>query len=150
MVMARDLAVPANTARVHVGRLVEVVADAGYRTPEEVDEVFASIDAHVTSMVARGLRCITIADWRRCPIMSPAAAARLKDLMAERNGRVLRAAGLVSNQSPAAVLQFSRLTREAGLHDRKTFQDPKELARWLADILTPLEAERLDRFLGVR
>jgi hypothetical protein len=150
MSVARDLGRPANTARVEVGRLLEVAADGGYRTPADVDEVFAAIDAQVTSLVARGVKYIRVADWRRCPIMSPIAAGRLKDLMADRNGRVLRAAGLVSSQSPAAVLQFARLTREAGLADRKTFDDPRDLAWWLEDILTPAESQRLEQFLALR
>jgi uncharacterized protein with beta-barrel porin domain len=140
---------PANTARVEVGRLLEVVADAGYRVPAEVDEVFTAIDAQVASLVSRGVPYITVADWRRCPIMPPAAAARLKDLMAERNARVLCSAGLVSTQSAAAVLQFARVTREAGLEDRRVFEDPNDVARWLSAILTTAESERLAKFLGI-
>jgi hypothetical protein len=146
---ARDIAAAANTARVEAGRLVEIAADAGYRAPEDVDAIFVTIDTEAGRLLARGLKCIVVADWRRCPLMSPEAAARLKDLMAQRNARILRSAGLVSSQSPAAVLQFARVTREAGLPDRKTFDDPRELARWLADVTTPAEAARLDRFLGV-
>jgi len=139
----------ANTAQMHVGRLLEIAADAGYRTPADVDRLFASLDAQVASLVARGGSYVTVADLRYCPLMSPMAAEQLKTQMASRNSRVLRSAGLVSHESPAAVLQFARVTREAGLKDRKVFEDPVELLRWLEDILTGDEASRLCTFLGI-
>jgi len=60
----------------------------------------------------------------------------------------LRSAVLVSQDSPTAVLQFSRLVRESRNESRRVFFDPKELTRWLGEVLTNAEKVRLVEFLG--
>jgi hypothetical protein len=135
-----------NTARLVVGRLLEIRADAGYRTPADVDTLFDTIERTVGRLTTGGQH-ITVVDWRRCPVMAPEAAARIAVRMASANGRTERSAALASSDAPVAVLQFLRVIREAGLPDRKLFSDEVELRRWLEEVLTPAEAARLRQFL---
>lgn len=133
-----------NTAERKVGRLVEVAVDAGYQLPTDVDAVFDVIE----TLTTEGQHHITVADWRRCTVMSPQASDRLRQRLASNNRHVLRSAGLASPSSAGAVLQLLRVVREAALPDRKMFLEPGELIRWLEDVLTDEEAARLRLFLG--
>jgi hypothetical protein len=79
--------------------------------------------------------------------MSPEGAARIAWRIRNMNTRSERSAALASSDAPVAVLQFLRVIREAGLHDRKLFFDSLEMRRWVAEILTPAEAARLADFI---
>jgi hypothetical protein len=135
-----------NTAAIHVGRLLEIRAEEGYRTSADVDRVFDMIDREV-SKLAKTERYVTVVDWRRCPVMSPEASGRLAQRIVLINGRTQRSAALANHDSPSAVLQFLRVIREAGLPDRKLFLGAKELVDWLAGDLTEGEFARLAVFL---
>jgi hypothetical protein len=135
-----------NTAAIYVGRLLEIRADAGYRTADDVDRLFDEI-AKATEHSAKGVRQVTVVDWRWCPVMSPPAAERIGYRIAQSNSRTERSAALALPNSPVAVLQFVRLIRQAGLQDRKLFFDADELVKWLAEVLTPAETRRLRDFL---
>lgn len=139
---------PSNTVAIKVGRLMEVRVDAGYRSEEEVDQVFAAIGAEMRARAPAGQPLITVADWRRCPLLEARAAARLSERMAGNNPLVVRSAALVSPTSPTSVLQFTRLIRESDFEDRRMFTAVPPLMAWLADLLTPAEMERLQTFLG--
>jgi hypothetical protein len=138
-----------NRAAIRVGRLLEVLIDGGYRTVSDVDVVFDAIDAEVARL-APSQRIVTVADWRRCPVMSPEAAQRVVQRIVLLNPRTERSTALVSPDAPVAVLQFLRVIRESRLPDRKLFLDPEELADWLQEILTPAETVRLREFLAAR
>ena len=136
-----------NTASLTVGRLLEVRADAGYRTPADVDAIFAAI-AGEAAKVPAGTRHVTVVDWRGCPLMSPEAAAHMLKKIASVNSRTERSAALASEDAPIAVLQFVRLIRDANLPDRKLFLHPGELRAWLSPVLTAPEQARLKAFLA--
>lgn len=127
--------------------MLEVRADAGYRTIEDVDSVFDQIDRQVRRLPAP-YRHSTVVDWRRCPLMAPAAAERVAERIAGTNGTTLRSAVLVRPDTPLSVLQHTRLIRAAGLADRKVFFDPGALSAWLDEVLTATESERLRQFLA--
>jgi hypothetical protein len=135
-----------NTAKVSVGRLLEVRVAKGLRSIADVDALFESIDRELEA-VPPGQRHITVADWRLCPIMSPEAAQRFAASIANYNPRTIRSAALASQDAPVAVLQFVRVIREAGLPDRKLFFDEAELSDWLREVLTDHEHRRLREFL---
>ena len=135
-----------NSARLRVGRLLEIRADAGYRTAKDVDALFDDIDRQLARL-PEGQQHVTVVDWRRCPVMAPEAAARIAGRIANMNGRTERSAALASSDAPVAVLQFLRVIREADLPDRKLFFDGLEMRRWVAEILTPAEAARLADFI---
>jgi hypothetical protein len=141
------LEMPSNTAAIRVGRLLEIRADEGYRTAEDADALFDVIDREV-GKIAEFRRHVTVVDWRRCPVMSPVAAARVAERIVLSNGRTQRSAALASGSSPVAVLQFLRVIREAGLADRKLFFDTDELVEWLSAVLTGAESRRLREFLA--
>ncbi len=138
-----------NRCRVHVGRLVEVRAESGYRSPADVDAIFAEIGQQV-ARVPEPQKIVIVIDWRRCPVMSGEAAERMLPAITGTNPRVERSATIASKSSPTALMQFLRLVRESKHPDRRLFYDVAELERWLADVLTPEEATRLHAFLEYR
>jgi hypothetical protein len=141
------IAMPTNTAAIRVGRLLEIRADAGYRTPSDVDELFELVGAEAAKRPSAS-QCVVVVDWRCCPVMSPAAAERMTERIVLNNSRTERSAALASKTAPVAVLQFVRLIRTTHLVDRKLFYVADELVRWLGEILTPFETHRLRDFLG--
>jgi hypothetical protein len=135
-----------NTAAIRVGRLMEVRVDAGYRTVANVDELFDAID-HELVRLPPIWKIVTIADWRRIPVMSPQAAERLRQRMASLNPRTIRSAALIDGRAPTTVLQFMRVVRAANLSDRKIFDDLEALVSFLQEVLTDEESLRLRDFL---
>jgi hypothetical protein len=135
-----------NTATVTVGRMLEVRADAGYRTREDVDLLFDAIERELAKFPA-GIKHVTVVDWRHCPVMAPDAAERIARRIAALNSHTERSAALASRDAPVAVLQFLRVIKEARLDDRKLFFDEAELVHWLGEILSPAEKIRLRVFL---
>lgn len=138
-----------NRCRVHVGRLVEVRAESGYRSPEDVDAIFAEI-AQQMARVPEPQKIIFVIDWRKCPVMSSEAAQRMLPAITGTNPRVERSATIASKNAPTALMQFLRLVRESKHPDRRLFYDAGQLERWLAEVLTPAEATRLHDFLEYR
>ncbi|HVZ34469.1 MAG TPA: hypothetical protein VG963_18700 [Polyangiaceae bacterium] len=136
-----------NTAAIHVGRLLEVRADAGYRTVSEVDQLFELIQAELDKF-PRIQRYITVVDWRRCPLMESRASERIVQRIVAQNPRTERSAALASRDSPVAVLQFMRLIRETQHPERRMFFEPDELSAWLREVLIDEEYARLQAFLA--
>jgi hypothetical protein len=136
-----------NTARLSVGRLLEVRADAGYRSAGDVDALFDTIDRELATLPPDTPH-VAVVDWRRCPLMSPEAAQRIAVRIAAVNARTERSAALATKDASVAVLQFLRVIREAGLPDRKLFFDQAELIDWLREVLSPTETQRLRAFLS--
>lgn len=136
-----------NTAKLSVGRLLEIRADAGYRSAADVDALFDTIERELVTLPP-DTRHIAVVDWRRCPVMSPEAAQRITVRIAAVNPRPERSAALATKDASVAVLQFLRVIREAGLPDRKLFFDQAELLDWLREVLSPSETQRLRAFLS--
>lgn len=88
-----------------VGRLLEVRANAGYRSASDVDAIFDEIERQVAKL-RPDVRHVTVVDWRRCPLMSPAAAKRFSERILATNASTERSAALVDPKAPVAVLQF--------------------------------------------
>lgn len=126
--------------------MLEIRADAGYRTTRDVDLVFDVLDREVARL-RPGVRHVTVVDWRHCPVMAPAAAEHIAHRIAGANARTERSAALAVQDAPVAVLQFLRVIREAGLPDRKLFFEESELINWLKGVLLPAELQRLREFL---
>ncbi len=137
-----------NTAAIRVGRLLEIRADAGYRTVADVDQLFAQVHQAVAAL-PRSQNVVTVVDWRRCPVMESQASERILQNIMGTNARTERSAALASRNSPVAVLQFMRLIRESGHPQRKMFFHPDELRAWLGAVLTPAEVQRLQEFLAL-
>lgn len=134
-------------ASLTVGRLLEVRADAGYRTPADVDAIFEAIGRELAKLPADAHH-VTVVDWRRCPLMSPDAAEHMRKKIASVNSSTGRSAALAREDAPLAVLQFVRLIRDANLPDRKLFVHEEELYTWLSEVLTTEERTRLSAFLA--
>ncbi|HKQ70063.1 MAG TPA: hypothetical protein VJT73_12025 [Polyangiaceae bacterium] len=135
-----------NTARIQVGRLLEVRVAAGYRSVDDVAALFQKIGREVAALPP-GAKHVTVADWRHCPLMAPEAADFLTARMAGVNLATERSAAIARQDSPVSVMQFLRVIRDAGSSDRRLFFSEDELCSWLADVLTPAEGARLRAFL---
>ncbi len=134
-----------NTAEVHVGRLLEIRALAGYRSVADVDALFGAL-----IQAKKGLpydRYVLITDWRRCPVMASEAAQRLIRAMTQNNPSVERSAALTSTKAPTAMMQFTRLVRETNSDARRLFTSSEELLAWVRDVLSPAEMARARFFL---
>jgi hypothetical protein len=136
-----------NTASLSVGRLLEVRANAGYRTPADVDAIFEAIGRELAKLPADAHH-VTVVDWRHCPLMSPEAAEHMRKKIASVNSSTERSAAFARDDAPLAVLQFVRLIRDANLPDRKLFVHGDELYNWLSEVLTAEERARLKAFLS--
>ena len=136
-----------NTAELKVGRLLEVRAEAGYRSKEDVDAIFEQIGRAMPKL-PEGSQHIVVADWRRCPIMSPEAADYMAESIARSNPSLLRSAALTQYSAPTSVVQFLRIIREA--NHRQLFRSSDELIRWLDEVMTLAESRRLRDFLAYR
>jgi hypothetical protein len=136
-----------NTAEIHVGRLLEVRIDAGYRTIPDVDALFTMLTAAVKTLPPE-TRHVAIVDWRRCPIMSPDCAAHLLQNMVSVNERTDRSATVAPNDAPTSVLQFARLIRDSNHPHRRMFAEAAGAMEWLDEVLTPEERQRLRRFVS--
>ena len=131
----------------HVGRLVEIRADSGYRTVEDVDVMFAQI-GRVLAKAASAGRVIIVTDWRRCPVMSVEASTRIVPMITRTNPHMERSGAIASRESPIAVLQFMRIIAEAKSPERRLFYETDKLTEWLGEVATPAENARLRAFLN--
>jgi hypothetical protein len=139
--------VPENTAVIRVGRVLEIRANAGYKTVAQVDLLFDQIARCLATLPPNECHVAAV-DWRNCPIMSPEAAQRMAQRIASVNGRVLRSGALARQDAHVSVLQFLRVLRDAGSADRKLFFEEAEMIAWLSEVLTPQETAQLKSFLG--
>lgn len=138
---------PENTAVIRVGRLLEIRANAGYKTPGQVDLLFDEIGRCIAKLPPKEAHVAAV-DWRHCPVMSPEAAQRMAQRIASVNGRMLRSAALARRDAHISVLQFLRVVRDAGSPDRKLFFEEAEMIAWLSEVLTPPEIAQLKSFLS--
>jgi hypothetical protein len=135
-----------NTVELHVGRLLEIRSDGGFRSQKDVDDLFAAY-ADVLWNLPADAQHVTIVDQRHCPIMSPDAASYLSERMASANARTVRNATVAPVDSPTAALQYTRVVRNAGLEVRRLFSSESAAIGWLSEVLTPEERARLIHFL---
>jgi hypothetical protein len=138
----------ANTCEIHVGRLMEIRVDDGYRSVRDVDRMIVMMQAHMSAMTP-GQKYIIAADWRNVRMMAPETAARAREMLARSNPRVIRSAILSSPDRSLANLQVVRLIREAESTSRRNFINVDESYLWLAEVLTEAERVRLAEFLSL-
>lgn len=125
------------------GRLAEVRLVSPFS-----DEDIRQADLAMLAIFERVQAPLVIAaDYRQARVLSASQAAELSAMFRRHNDRIQRSAILASDQSATAVLQLSRVVREANLPDRRSFRDPAEAERWLGEILGDEERGRLHRFL---
>ena len=136
-----------NSAVIRVGRLLEIRIDTAYRTIAEVDEMFERIVGECAKHPPH-VRFAVAVDWRCCPVMSSEASERHLFLMTQRNPRVERSATLALQEAPTAMLQFMRMVRLSEHESRRLFVDSHEMITWLSEVLTPVEVQRLEQFIG--
>ena len=103
-----------NSVAHHVGRLIEIRIGARLTTPAEVDRFLYAVhvegckSAPENQPIGNG-RLVTVADWRRCPVLDSDVADHLMARMTANNRVVLRSAALAAIDSPSAKMQFLRM-----------------------------------------
>jgi hypothetical protein len=135
-----------NTCAVHAGRLLEVRADRGYCSLDDVETMRARL-ARTFDALPPDSKVVIAADWRRTQLMDGEAAQAASAMIATFNHRVERSGILVADESPLCVLQFLHFVRETHHPQRRIFCFEDELSAWLSDLLTGEERVRLGEFL---
>jgi hypothetical protein len=136
-----------NTCRRLVGRLVEVRFDAGYRSLQDL-EAMAALVMGAFEQVPRQEGVILVADWRRCEaLMGVGIADRAIAALTRVNPRSLRSALVMLPDSPTAVMQLMRIVKATNHANRQVFTSADALCRWLGEVTTPEEQQRLLTFL---
>jgi hypothetical protein len=114
-----------------------------------VDAIFQQIVREMSGL-PKDSKHIVVADWRRCPVMSPQAAEYMAESIARSNPSRLRSAALTEYSAPTSVLQFLQVIREASHPNRQLFRSSDELCQWLDEVMTLAESRRLREFLAFR
>lgn len=138
-----------NTCEHHVGRLIEIRIEAGYRNLADITDIYAEI-TRLSGVIPGSRRLVLAIDWRKCFVMAEEAAQQLVTSMRGTNARIERSGALLPAESPVAMLQLNRMLRESQNPARRGFDDPKDLITWLSDVLTPEEVSRLREFLQLK
>lgn len=138
---------PQNTAQIRVGRLLEIRVSRGYETPADVDAMMAMSRA-VASALPPDVKHVTVADWRRCRLMTEEACERAIVMFQGMNPRTERSALLCGDGSATAAMQFLRLVMSGDNPNRRLFRSADEMIEWLSEVLTQEEIRRLREFLA--
>jgi hypothetical protein len=134
------------TAECRVGRLVEARLN-GLRS---IDAVTQFWEALRQAFAVAGPHAVICADWRGAHVMAPEVAAEMISLLSKGNAHLERSAVLLAPGHATFSLQVERVMRVANNPSRRTFRDPFEMERFLAEVLGPGERavrERMRAFL---
>lgn len=136
-----------NTCELHVGRLIEIRIEAGYRDLADITNIYAQI-ARLSGSVTSSRKLVLAIDWRKCFVLAEAVAEQLLSSMRGTNERIERSGALLPLQSPVTMMQLHRMLRESQNPARRGFDDPEALIAYLSEVLTPEETSRLRAFVG--
>ena len=88
------------------------------------------------------------ADIRRVQLFPPDVADALIGLLTSVNATFERSAIVLPDEAATFAMQMERLVRNAKSPARRTFRDAGGAQRWLSEILSGPESERLGAFLS--
>ncbi|HEY7372404.1 MAG TPA: hypothetical protein VIF57_09625 [Polyangia bacterium] len=125
---------------------MEISVRGGFRSVEDVEQQRARIAAALDT-IPKDQLVVIAADWRKCQLMSPAAATAMGVMIGDFNARIERSAILGSPSAPVAVLQFLRVVRESRHPARRVYEERAPMLTWLGERLTDAERERLIDFI---
>lgn len=128
---------------------MQIDVAAGYRRVADVDEMIAAIQSCL-AMVPVDTAVVIAADWRPCKVFTPDVAARVGTMLSQVNDRIERSAILHRADAATSVFQVFRLVKESATDRRKVFTQVDEMRRWLGEVLSPGEQQRLTTFLAQR
>lgn len=130
------------TVERRVGRLLEI------RCIGTLDQLRAEALARLLAKIGTDSsgKLLTIADARRMDLTSDPIAQNLIELMLVQNSRTERAAYLLGSRSLPSV-QLEAIILRARNPDRCVFRDRLELVRWLGEVATPAEIDRMSSFI---
>lgn len=122
--------------------LVKVVSPLTLEEISQADRKMAQTEAEI------GGKAVIFADYRATTLLNPTESEALLKMFRSHNEHLERSAILVSEESAMAVLQMSRVVRQANLPTRRSFKDSQEVVAWLGEVLTAEERERLSAIFG--
>ena len=135
-----------NSAKIVVGRLLEIAIPEGYKTVADVDAMIGQLQT-VAARLPASLRVVIVADWRQCLVFSSQVAERIPALFGAIP-RIERSAILHLDDHATSVMQILRLIQEARFPDRQVFTSIPRLTGYLGGVLTDRERARLETFLA--
>lgn len=126
-----------------VGHLIEISVDR----MESIEEAGLFAKAIFDAMAATP-DGIAIVDLRApTAVFTQPVAAEIGSMMSRASKRRKKTAILLSADNVIFTMQLSRLVREVGDPNRKTFTDAEAALVWLSDALTQTEHARAKEFL---
>jgi hypothetical protein len=135
-----------NTARINVGRLLEIDVSDGYRTVADIETMIEHIGGEIDA-IGKVTPVVIVADWRACQTFAPDVADRTLRLLTRFTARIERSGILHRNDAPTSVLQVMRLIRETRFPARRVFTDTLALFQFLDPVLSPAEQAQLRTFV---
>ena len=134
------------TIEQRVGRLVEIQVASPILLPE-----LAGFGERIGEIAARlgrqGQRLIACTDLTAANILPPDVAEWFIRLM-QRDNPVLERGAFLIGTSAVFALQLERMFKQSSSLTRRTFREPWLLLDWLGELATPVERDRLRRFLA--
>ncbi|MGI5860729.1 MAG: hypothetical protein ACOX6T_01585 [Myxococcales bacterium] len=119
--------------------LVKVVS------PVTLDEI-AQADQRMRDLAREaGGKVLIAADYRQTKLLNQTEADALLAMFRRHNEGIEPSAVLVSSESAMAVLQMSRVIKQANLPTRRAFKVAAELVEWLGDAASGSEKQALAR-----
>jgi hypothetical protein len=134
------------TIEQRVGRLVEIQIVSPILLPE-----LAGFGQRIGEIAARltrqGQRMLVCTDLAAANILPPDVAESFIRLM-QRDNPVLERGAFLIGTSAVFALQLERMFKQSSSLTRRTFREPWPLLDWLGELTTPVERDRLRRFLA--
>jgi len=113
-------------------------------SPVTLEEIAQADVAMRDAEAAVGAKVVICADYRTTKMLNTTESDALLAMFRSHNDHIERSAILVSEESAMAVLQMSRVIKQANLPTRRSFKDSAELLAWLGEVLTAEERARLE------
>lgn len=134
------------TIEQRVGRLIEIQLVSPILLPE-LEGFGQRIGEFVARVAKQGQRMIACTDLASANILPPEVAEWFIRLMQRDNPALERGAFLIGT-SAVFALQLERMFKQSSSLTRRTFREPGPLLAWLGELATPIERDRIRRFLA--
>jgi hypothetical protein len=130
----------------HSGRLLELSLEAPVTREDPI-----GIGNELRRLLgARQDKVVVASDLVLTRTLPPDIAEAFIALMRADNPRVERSGFLIADDAATFALQLERMIKEAASASRRVFRSGAAWQAWLAEVLSPEEAERLKAFAAER
>jgi hypothetical protein len=132
------------TTEIRVGRLYE----HRLGTLSSEAELAALRERGLSIMQASPRPVVVCADYRGVKFVKAELVTPFIEFLRKTSPKVERSAVLLAPDHAIFTLQMTRMVREANFPQRRTFNVPRDLETWLAEVLTVEERARLAAFIS--